>query len=526
MGGLLIGAGHGTLQSAALISTSDDLGGNSVTVGTWPASDFRSVASGPWSAAGTWQQFNGTSWLAAARPPESDDGVVTVSSPNVVAADLTDDVAHVVITAGAQLTVAGGVSLTVDSETWTSIDVLGTLNVAGTLAVSPAGTVTIEAGGQVQDAGTIGGSGTIISNGGSIQAMAAGTTTGLPIRTNSGLTVAGVNALTLSGSISGTGALAKTGTGSLTLAGANTYSGTTTVSAGVVDLQASAALGGVGTTTVASGAALNVDGTGLAIANPLSLNGTGVGATGALRNLANANSWSGAISLAGAASIASDGGTLTLGAISATAKALTVTGTGNTTVGGVIALTTGALAKTGTGSLTLAGANTYSGTTTVSAGTLSVDGSTAAGATSVAVGATLRGSGTVAGTVSVSGTLLPGESPGQLVSGAVTFVSGAAFAIEIGGTSPGTGYDQEQVASGATTINSSVNLSLVDLGGFTPTVGQTYVILSKTAAGAIGGTFNGLAQGATIANFLGSSLHAQISYAGGDGNDVVLTVTP
>ena len=282
----------------------------------------------------------------------------------------------------------------------------------------------------------------------------------------------------------------------------------------------------MGTTTVASGAALNVDGTGLAIANPLSLNGTGVGATGALRNLANANSWSGAISLAGAASIESDGGILTLGAISATAKALTVTGTGNTTVGGVIALTTGALTKTGTGSLTLAAANTYSGTTTVSAGTLSVDGSTAAGATSVAVGATLRGSGTVAGTVSVSGTLMPGESPGQLVSGAVTFVSGAAFAIEIGGTSPGTGYDQEQVASGATTINSSVNLSLLDLGGFMPTVGQTYVILSKTAAGAIGGTFNGLAQGATIANFLGSSLHAQISYAGGDGNDVVLTVTP
>jgi hypothetical protein len=124
------------------------------------------------------------------------------------------------------------------------------------------------------------------------------------------------------------------------------------------------------------------------------------------------------------------------------------------------------------------------------------------------------------------GYLMPGESPGQLVTGAVTFVSGATFAIEIGGTAVGTGYDQEQVASGAVTINSGVTLSIIDLNGFTPTVGQSFVILDKVAAGAITGAFTGLAQGATIANFLGSSLHAQISYVGGDGNDLVLTVTP
>ncbi|MFI5042934.1 MAG: autotransporter-associated beta strand repeat-containing protein, partial [Acidimicrobiales bacterium] len=207
-------------------------------------------------------------------------------------------------------------------------------------------------------------------------------------------------------------------------------------------------------------------------------------------------------------------------------RALTVTGVGATTIGGVIATTTGTLTKTGTGSLTLSGANTYTGATTVSTGTLRVDGSTAGGAVTVAAGATLRGSGTIGGTVSVSGTLIPGGSPGLLVNGAVTFVSGSTFAIEIGGTAVGTGYDQDQVASGAVTINAGVTLSLIDLSGFSPAVGQTYMILNKTAAGAIGGTFSGLAQGASIANFLGSSLHAQISYVGGDGNDVVLTVTP
>jgi uncharacterized protein with beta-barrel porin domain len=155
-----------------------------------------------------------------------------------------------------------------------------------------------------------------------------------------------------------------------------------------------------------------------------------------------------------------------------------------------------------------------------------VDGSTAAGVVTVAAGATLRGSGTIGGTVSVSGTLIPGGSPGLLVNGAVTFAAGATFAVEIGGTAVGTGFDQDQVASGAVTINPGVALSLIDLGGFTPTVGQTFVILNKAAAGAITGTFSGLAQGASIAGFLGSSLHAQISYLGGDGNDVLLTVTP
>ena len=105
-------------------------------------------------------------------------------------------------------------------------------------------------------------------------------------------------------------------------------------------------------------------------------------------------------------------------------------------------------------------------------------------------------------------------------------MSGGTLAIEIGGTSAGTGYDQDQVASGAVTINSSVTLSLVAINGFSPTVGQTFVILSKSAAGAISGNFNGLPEGATITNFLGSSLNAQISYLGGDGNDITLTAVP
>src|SRR4029077_12272243 len=79
---------------------------------------------------------------------------------------------------------------------------------------------------------------------------------------------------------SGTLTLTKTGAGALTLSGANTYTGGTSVSVGVVRVQSNGALGASGTgTTIASGAELDIDGNGLAIAEPItSLSGTGIAA--------------------------------------------------------------------------------------------------------------------------------------------------------------------------------------------------------------------------------------------------------
>ena len=105
----------------------------------------------------------------------------------------------------------------------------------------------------------------------------------------------------------------------------------------------------------------------------------------------------------------------------------------------------------------------------------------------------------------------------------MTFAANSTFSIGIGGTTPVTGHDQESVQR-TRHHRRNVTLTLARLGSFTPLAGQTFLILDKVGAGAITGTFSGLAEGATIANFLGSGLTARISYVGGNGNDIVITV--
>lgn len=94
------------------------------------------------------------------------------------------------------------------------------------------------------------------------------------------------------------------------------------------------------------------------------------------------------------------------------AATLTLGGSSNTTISGVISngSFTTALTKTGTGTLTLSGANTYTGTTMISAGSLNLTGSLASAVT-VGNGNTLTGTGTLNGatTVNNGGTLWAGD---------------------------------------------------------------------------------------------------------------------
>ncbi len=133
------------------------------------------------------------------------------------------------------------------------------------------------------------------------------------------------------------------------------------------------------------------------------------------------------------------------------------------------------------------------------------------------VGLTLAGTGSVK--VPHSGVDV---SMGALGTGTLSFSSGANLSIVINGTSPDINHD-------VLAVRGKTNLTGVDLvlsgGAFAVAPGQLFKIVDKEGnLEPIIGTFNGLPQGATISNFLGSGYDATISYTHGDGNDVVLTV--
>ncbi|TFG86126.1 MAG: hypothetical protein E4H18_04665, partial [Hyphomicrobiales bacterium] len=216
------------------------------------------------------------------------------------------------------------------------------------------------------------------------------------------------------------------------LGGDNSYSGATTVSAGVLKITSGTALGTTDAgTSVASGAALQMEG-GITVGDEaLTLNGTGVSATGALRNIGGVNTYGGLVTLGSETRINSDGGKLTLssaGTITGDGLALTVGGSGDTTINSIIGTGSGALNKDGGGTLTLSGANSYTGGTNISGGALVLSGAGTLGDSANALTISgglldLGGLSRTVGAVSITGA---GGPAGTIRSGSLTGTSYAA----------------------------------------------------------------------------------------------------
>jgi autotransporter-associated beta strand protein len=169
----------------------------------------------------------------------------------------------------------------------------------------------------------------------------------------------------------------------------------------------------------------------------------------------------------------------------------------------------------GAGVLTLAANNTYTGATTVNAGTLLVNGSQPSSPVTVASGAILGGTGTT-GPVTVNGSISPGVGgPGVLHTGNTTFNSGSTFAVELNGTTVGSGYDQLFAVGTVTLVGPLPTVSV----GFPSATGNVFAIIQST--GAIGGGFSGMPEGFT---FVSGGRTFRINYT---TNAVTLTdVTP
>ncbi|QQE12597.1 autotransporter-associated beta strand repeat-containing protein [Planctomycetota bacterium] len=259
--------------------------------------------------------------------------------------------------------------------------------------------------------------GTTIS-GGTLQIGSGGMTGSIQgdILNNATLEFNRSDALTYTGMISGTGELTQNGTGILMLTGTNTYSGGTTISSGTLIAYGGNAIGDSGTVTIAdvldATLQLNTDET--------------IGA------LAGGGSTGGEVRL--------QSNTLTVGDANSTTFDGVITGTGN-------------LIKQGSGILTLTGTNTYSGDTTISAGTLQIgDGGT---------------TGSIQGDILNNATLAFNRSDDLTYAGVISESSGSSGAlIKAGaGTLTLTGTN---TFTGGTTISGGT----LQIGDYDPTDGS------------------------------------------------------
>ena len=191
----------------------------------------------------------------------------------------------------------------------------------------------------------------------------------------------------------------------------------------------------------------------------------------------------------------------------------------------------GSLVKQGNGTLQLTGSNLYTGGTSIQSGELVVNNTlgSATGTASVQVAAgVLSGGGTIEGQVNVgtgvgSGALLrPGNSgvtPGTLtINAMLRFDLDGSYLLTLNSN---TGATAHVVARGISIRGATILFD--DLGNSKLSAGTILTVIDNPSANPINGTFGNLPDGSTV--LLGQNTF-QVSYQGGDGNDLILTVQP
>ncbi len=396
------------------------------------------------------------------------------------------------------------------------------------------------------------------------------------------LTVNWAGTLTLNGVLSGTltnSSLANSGLGKLVLSNTNTYSGGTTINGGTIEILKSGSLGSgtltatntVGTPTLALGDGLNVSNA-ITLQTALTINsaaGTSNKLSGVISGAAAADSLttlgngtlilSGANTFIGGVNVTNDStlkllsstalgtgtltnaGVLTLDLASGLSVANKITlgnnivtnvTSGTATLSGAIGQTVASqLTKTGAGTLILTGANTYTGGTVVSEGTLQGNSSSLTG--TITDNASLifnqAGTGTFAGTINGTGDLTKNGNGTLIFSGtsnlatttnvnagnlqvtgslagpvdvisaaaALSGTGSVASVINSGFVQPGTSSIGELTVNGNFTQNSGGTTEIkINSAGNVPGVNNDH--LNVTGQATLGGTLNVLAIGGGV----------------------------
>ncbi|MEO5914566.1 MAG: MBG domain-containing protein [Luteolibacter sp.] len=332
------------------------------------------------------------------------------------------------------------------------------------------------------------------------------------------LTLDGAGAINFSGVISGTGGLVKDGLGTSAISIQSTYTGGTTVNAGILNLTGGGGSTGTirGTATVNTGGTLQLstaDATGYSGTAATSLTSINL-AGGTLRvntssnqTLGNAviNMTGGSITGISTGNIDFYGGSSALNTFASNTTS-TISGTqiaplrqgsttftveAGTTPSGIDLSISSVLRangdpaaavfyKAGAGTLLLSATNTYARPTQVLAGTLLVNGSLAAGSTVTAMsGGTLGGTGTISGptVIAAGGTL----EPGSLGIGTLTISNSLSLAgvtrMEIRKTGATLSGDK---VTGLGTVTFGGALEVDDIGTTAFAAGDTFQLFSAT----------------------------------------------
>jgi fibronectin-binding autotransporter adhesin len=439
---------------------------------------------------------------------------------------------NVVVSGTATAGASGQATITVPSTTGMQVGqlVTGTGVVDGSTitAVTSATVITISNNLTAAFAGayTTWGNLTLEGNG-LLQFTATGTLAanrGVGLKGNGGFDAPTGVVMTVAGVVAGTGQLLKSNVGSVILSGTNTYTGGTSILGGTLQVAADANLGATGgltfdntartantatllntasytfsrTTTLTSSGTFS-NNSGVTFTNSGAISGSGaLTVTGAgVTLLSGGNSYTGGTTINGTTlRVSADNNLGTTGGLTfSSAGTLNTTGsftfartvalganatfdiTAGTalTISGVVSGTSN-LTKTTTGELILSGANTYSGTTTISAGTITINTDTSLGATpgtatvgklAIANTAALRSSANVTVSanrgVTLSGAtgLFRAASGSTLTYGGTFALGGATGTLQVGGDTL-TGGTVELLAT--TVLPTGMNIEIISSG--------------------------------------------------------------